>query len=81
MSFLRVARKCRARKCRVTDLNLSSWLENRWCPIRAYITYACFCAGYYSYILQAIFHLFRVVSHKKQILQSLRIFLIVIIAQ
>ncbi len=53
----------------------------RWCEIRAYFPHVCFCSYYYSFVLQAIFRLFRIVFYKKRILQSFNIFIIAIFIQ
>ncbi|CAF2696754.1 unnamed protein product [Rotaria sp. Silwood2] len=56
-------------------------LAGRWCEIRAYLPYVCFCAFYYSFVLQAIFRFFRVVYYKKKILQKFYVFIIAIFIQ
>lgn len=55
--------------------------DGQWCEIRAYFAHVCFCAFYYSFILQAIFRLFRIVFYKMKILQSFKIFIIAIVIQ
>jgi hypothetical protein len=55
--------------------------DGQRCEIRAYFVYVCFCAFYYSFILQAIFRLFRIVFYKMKILQSFRVFIIAIVIQ
>lgn len=51
------------------------------CKMRAYIRYVCFCAFYYSFVLQAIFRLFRVVFYKKRSLQQFYVFIIAVFLQ
>jgi len=62
-------------------INLSIVFAGQWCEIRAYFSHVCFCSYYYSFVLQAIFRLFRIVFYKKKILQSFHIFLIAIFMQ
>ncbi len=62
-------------------INPSISFAGRWCEIRTYFSHVCFCTFYYSFALQAIFRLFRVVFYKKKILQSFGMFLIAIILQ
>lgn len=56
-------------------------LDSDWCYIRGYFAFAFFCAIYWSYVLQAIFRLFRVVFYREKRLQSFKLFLFMIIAQ
>jgi hypothetical protein len=55
--------------------------SGRWCQIRTYFTHVCFCAFYYSFVLQAVFRLFRIVFYRHKILQSFGIFVLAIIIQ
>ena len=48
----------------------------QWCEIRAYVLHGSFCAFYYSFVLQAIFRLFRVLFYRKKVLHSFGLFLI-----
>ncbi|UJR37046.1 hypothetical protein I4U23_029751 [Adineta vaga] len=63
--------------------NLDSTIsfEGRWCQIRTYFAHVCFCALYYSFVLQAIFRLFRIVFYKHRILQSFGVFWIAVLIQ
>ncbi|CAF2486153.1 unnamed protein product [Rotaria sp. Silwood2] len=63
------------------NLNPSIWLGGRWCQIRTYFVHVCLCTLYYSFILQAIFRLFRIVFYKYKTLQSFSIFISGIIIQ
>jgi hypothetical protein len=62
-------------------INPSISFAGRWCEARAYFAHVCFCAFYYSFALQAIFRLFRIVFYKKKILQSFGVFMIAIFLQ
>jgi hypothetical protein len=55
--------------------------ENRLCEILGYFTHVAFCAFYYSFVLQAIFRLFRIIFYEKKVLQSFTIFIVGIILQ
>jgi hypothetical protein len=63
------------------NLDSSISFGGRWCQIRTYFAYVSFCALYYSFVLQAIFRLFRIVFYKHKILQSFGVFLIAITLQ
>lgn len=63
------------------NLRFSFVFDDHWCRIRAYLTHVCFCAFYHSFVLQAIFRLFRIVFYQYQILQSFTLFFISIIIQ
>jgi hypothetical protein len=63
------------------NLNSSISFGGRWCEIRTYIAYVCFCSLFYSFVLQAIFRLFRIVFYKHKRLQSFGVFLIAITLQ
>jgi len=63
------------------NLYSSISLDDYNCQLRSYVNYVFICAFYYSCALQAIFRLFRVVFPKHKILQSRRVFTIVIIVQ
>jgi hypothetical protein len=63
------------------NLNSSVWLDGRWCQIRSYLAHVCLCAVYYSFVLQAIFRLFRIVFFKHRILQSFGVCILAIITQ
>ena len=62
-------------------LNPSKNFSGHWCFIRSYFAHVCFCVFYNSFVLQAIFRLFRVVFHQKRILQSSGSFSLVIFLQ
>ncbi|CAF1279054.1 unnamed protein product [Rotaria sordida] len=55
--------------------------NNYLCQLRGYFIHVFICSFYYSYVLQAIFRLFRIVFYKKKNLQSYYIFLIGIFFQ
>lgn len=55
------------------NLHPSSWLGGRWCQIRTYLAYVFISAVYYSFVLQAMFRLARIVFYKHKILQSLSV--------
>jgi hypothetical protein len=63
------------------NLNSSVWLDGRWCQIRSYLAHVCLCAVYYSFVLQAIFRLFRIVFFKHRILQSFGVCILAVIIQ
>ncbi|UJR37045.1 hypothetical protein I4U23_029750 [Adineta vaga] len=63
------------------NLNSPIWLGGRWCQIRTYFVHVCLCALYYSFVLQAIFRLFRIVFYKHRILQSFGVFWIAVLIQ
>jgi hypothetical protein len=58
------------------DINPLISVKDNWCQLRAYFVNVCFCALYYSCVLQSIFRLVRVVFYK---LQSSQVFLNAII--
>lgn len=63
------------------DLLENISLENQWCYIRAYVLHVELCSIYLSYVLQALFRLFRIVFYKYQRLQTFRFVLGLIIFQ
>ncbi len=63
------------------NLDSSMSFGGRWCQIRTYLVHVCLCGLYYSFVLQAIFRLFRIVYYKHKILQSFGVFLIAITLQ
>jgi hypothetical protein len=63
------------------NLDPSILYGGRWCQIRTYFAHVCFCALYYSFVLQATFRLFRIVFYKHKILQSFGVFILAIILQ
>jgi hypothetical protein len=63
------------------NLNPSISFGGRWCQIRTYFVHVCFCAFYYSFVLQAIFRLFRIVFYRHKTLQSYGVFILAIIIQ
>jgi hypothetical protein len=48
--------------------------NRRWCYINAYLFYVSGCGFFYSYLLQAIYRLSRVVFYRKPILQSYKFY-------
>jgi hypothetical protein len=63
------------------NLDPSMSFGGRWCQIRTYLTHVCFCSLYYSFVLQAIFRLFRIVLHKYKMLRSFNVCIFGIILQ
>ncbi|CAF1461193.1 unnamed protein product [Adineta ricciae] len=53
----------------------------RWCQIRTYLAHVCLCALYYSFVLQAIFRLFRIKFYRYRVLQSFGVFCIAVFLQ
>ena len=62
-------------------LNPLTPINTAWCCFSFPFGYAALCALYLSYVIQALFRLFRVVLYRNKNLQSFRLFLIAIIAQ
>jgi hypothetical protein len=62
-------------------LNPSSSLGNVYCQIRAYFLYVSFDNVIYSFVLQAIFRLFRVVFYQRRALRTFNVFTIAIFIQ
>jgi hypothetical protein len=56
-------------------------LDGHWCYIRAYLFYVSGCSFFYSYLLEAIYRLCRIVFHTKPFLQSFRLYICGIIIQ
>ena len=48
----------------------------QWCEVRAYVLHGSFCVFYYSFVLQAVFRLLRVLFYRKKVLHSFGVFLI-----
>lgn len=63
------------------NLNRSMSFGGRWCQIRTYFAHVCFCSFYYSFVLQAIFRLFRIILYRYKILQTLGVFILGILIQ
>jgi hypothetical protein len=63
------------------NLDSSVSYGGRWCQIRTYFAHVCFCALYYSFVLQATFRLFRIVFYRRRILQSFGVLILAIILQ
>ena len=63
------------------NLDPSVSFGGRWCQIRTYFAHVCLCSLYYSFVLQAIFRLFRIKFHKNRVLQSFGVFCIAVILQ
>jgi hypothetical protein len=55
--------------------------NNRWCYIKSYLFYVSGCSFFYSYLLQAIYRLCRIVFYTKSFLQSLNLYIGGIILQ
>lgn len=55
--------------------------NNRWCYIKAYLFYVSGCSFFYSYLLQAVYRLCRIVFYTKPLLQSFNIYIGGIILQ
>lgn len=62
-------------------LNPNVSFDGTWCQIKAYFFYVSGCAFFYSYLLQAIYRLCRIVFYQKLILQSYRLYIIGVIIQ
>ena len=62
-------------------LNLSLSYANRWCRIRSYFSHVFFCSFYYSFVVQAVFRLFRVIFYRKKSLHSPSVFIVAIALQ
>lgn len=63
------------------NLSPEKSFNDLWCRIRGYLTHVCFCAFYHSFLLQAIFRLFRIVFYRHKFLQSCSICLLSIVIQ
>jgi hypothetical protein len=55
--------------------------DNRWCYIKSYLFYVSGCSFFYSYLLQAIYRLCRIVFYTKPLLQSFNLYIGGIILQ
>ncbi|UJR26705.1 hypothetical protein I4U23_008021 [Adineta vaga] len=55
--------------------------DGQWCYIKAYLFYVSGCGFFYSYLLQAIYRLCRIVLYRKPALQSFRLYVYGIIFQ
>lgn len=62
----------------IGDLNFTVDIDNVGCRIRTYFTFIGYCGFYYSFVLQAMFRLFRVVFYRRKDLQSRHFFIIAI---
>ena len=51
------------------------------CRIKAYLLHVTGCAFYYSYLLQAVYRLFRIAFHTKAVLQSFNVYISSIVLQ
>lgn len=63
------------------SLNPSKPVGGRWCELRTYLSYVFFGALFYSFTLQALFRLFRIVFHRRKYLQSFTTCMVVIMIQ
>lgn len=55
--------------------------NNLWCYIRGYLLHVILCSIYLSYLLQALFRLFRIVFYKYRRLQNFQFILVLILIQ
>jgi hypothetical protein len=55
--------------------------DGQWCYIKAYFFYVSGCSFFYSYLLQAVYRLCRIVFYKNQSLQSVHLYIAGIILQ
>lgn len=62
-------------------LNPSNPIGGRWCELRTYISYVCFSALFHSFVLQALFRLFRIVFYRRKNLQSFSVSMFGILIQ
>ncbi len=69
--------------CRTIFGVLNPWIsfDGVYCQIRAYFLYVFVSNVIYSFVVQAIFQLFRVAFHQKRALRTFRVFTIAIILQ
>ena len=63
------------------NLDASVSFSGRWCEIRTFFIHVCFCSLYYSFVLQAVFRLFRIVFYRYRFLQSVGVCLLAVILQ
>jgi hypothetical protein len=63
------------------DLSPLVSVKDSWCQLRAYLVNVCFCALYYSCVLNSIFRFFRIIFYKTKFLQSYRFITSAIILQ
>ena len=63
------------------ELHPSVNLENSWCFARCYLLCVCVSALLYSYTLQAMFRLLRVIFYQRKNLQSFRLFGFAVVGQ
>lgn len=55
--------------------------DGQWCYIKAYLFYVSGCSFFYSYLLQAVYRLCRIIFYKNHLLQSFHLYIIGIILQ
>ncbi|CAF1349806.1 unnamed protein product [Adineta steineri] len=63
------------------DLNPSISFDNVWCKIRAYLVFVGYCMFFNTFVLQAMFRLFRIAFYRRKSLQSREFFIIAFIIQ
>ncbi|CAF4335009.1 unnamed protein product, partial [Adineta steineri] len=63
------------------DLNPSTSFDNAWCKIRAYLVFVGYCMFFNTFVLQAMFRLFRIAFYRRKSLQSREFFIIAFIIQ
>ena len=63
------------------DLYPSVDLRSSWCSVRYYLACICLSSLLYSYNLQAVFRLFRVIFYQRRWLQSFRLFRLALVGQ
>lgn len=63
------------------NIHAAASFDGRWCEIRAFFTLVCFCSLYYSFVLQAVFRLFRIVFYRHKALQSVGVGIIAVTLQ
>jgi hypothetical protein len=63
------------------NIGLSLSFAGRWCQLRIYFVHVCFCSLFYSFVLQAMFRLFRIVLYRYRHLQSFNVCMTSILLQ
>jgi hypothetical protein len=63
------------------DIYKNVSFDNWWCYVRFYLLLVAFCSIYQSYLLQACFHLFRVVFYKFKQLRNVRFLFRLVVIQ
>lgn len=65
----------------IGNLHPSTYFGGQWCRWRIYLVHVCFCSLYYSFVLQAVFRLFRIVFYRFKVLQSFGVCLLSVVIQ